>query len=637
MKKAHIWISFALFSILVTGRQWGLCAQDRPLQLDSLQQVLTNPSLSDSLRANTLLQIGSLMMRVSMDSSLFYAQESQKIISRLKNPRQSFTLLLLQGSQKAIQGQESEGLPLFLKALDLAEKFPETIPEDRKTATLSNIGGIYYSLGELDKAASYLKRAITILEKTDNSMILGDTYRGALLLYIAKKDSKAAKYYAEKAYAVYTAIGRELESKLVRLFLVNVAIMDGKFQDAYQELHDLLPFFQQANVPLHLGELQVLLGRAALETKRYPEAYQNLRAAVNTFHITKSALLLKDAHFHLNRYFEQKGPVDSAYFHYKQYKTQDSILLNQQKNREIKQTEAELLSRLKEQEYALLKQENRDIQLQNSVYLILFFSLCAVLIVVSLSMAALQKRKAFVESQNQEIGKLHKKAEQALEQSVRLSQEKQQLISLLSHDLRAPLEIIQINVALLEDKIPQPNPELQEIRENVRLIHEFSLRIMATQNIETLDIPLYLQPVPLDEVARYAINRFKTIAAQKSIQLVWKPASKAPAARADQFFLKECLANLVANAVHFSPPQGTVVISAKAQGQQVVLSVCDSGPGNPLFTGLPDPFKKPTQSATGIGYGLYLTQRYVQLMGGHISALTPPEGGATVEISLPAV
>jgi len=636
MKKTHIWISLTLLSTLITSRRGVLGAQDRPLQLDSLQQVLTNPALSDSLRANTLLQIGSLMMRVSMDSSMFYAQKSQKIISRLKNPQQDFTLLLLQGSQKAIQGRESEGLPLFLKALDLAEKFPEAIPEDRKTATLTNIGGIYYSLGEFDKAASYLKRAITILEKTGNSMMLGDTYRGTLLLYIAKKDSKAAQYYAEKAYAVYTALGRELEGKLVRLFLVNIDLTDGKFQDAYRQLHNLLPFFKQANVPLHLGELQAMLGRAALETKRYPEAYQNLHAARDKFQTTQSILLLRDVHFYLNRYFEQKGPVDSAYFHYKQYKIQDSILLNQQKNREIKQTEAEFLSRLKEQEYALLKQENRDIQLQNFVYLILFFSLCAVLIVVSLSMAALQKRKAFVESQNQEIGKLHKKAEQALEQSVRLSREKKQLISLLSHDLRAPLEIIQINVALLEDKIPQPNPELQEIRENARLIHEFSLRIMAAQNIETVDIPLYLQPVQLDDIARYAIKRFKTIAAQKSVRILWKPAPDAPTARADQFFLKECLANLLSNALKFSPPQGTVVIAAQMHAQQVLLSVRDSGIGNPHFTGEPNPFGKPVQSSTGIGYGLYLTQRYVQLMGGSIRASNHPEGGSVVEISLPA-
>ena len=636
MKNSHTRICLLLAFVFLLGRQHYLCAQGNPAALDSLQEVLKNPSISDSLRANTLLQLGSAMMRVSMDSSLYFMREAQKLIPEKNNPRQYFSLLSLQGSQKAIQGNPSEGLKIFLKALEIAEANPNQITEKQKASSLANIGGIFYALDEQEKAAFYLKKAIAILENSDFSINLGEIYRGLVLIYVASGDADAARLYARKALLCYTALKRELESNLIRLILVELSFPERKYQEAYEELQALLPFFQKANIPLHIGELQALLGRAALETGRYAEAYQNLRSAFGIFETTQSSKMQREVTYSLHRLFEIRGQIDSAYFYYKAYKFRDSILVSERNDKLVLKTKLDYDAKLQEQQYALLKQENRDIQLQNSIYLILFFSLCAVLIVVSLSTAALQKRKAFVESQNEEIGKLHQKAEQALEQSVRLSREKQQLISLLSHDLRAPLEIIQINVALLEDKIPQPNPELQEIRENARLIHEFSLRIMAAQNIETVDIPLYLQPVQLDDIARYAIKRFKTIAAQKSVRILWKPAPDAPTARADQFFLKECLANLLANALKFSPPQGIVVIAAQMHAQQVLLSVRDSGTGHPHFTGEPNPFGKPVQSSTGIGYGLYLTQRYVQLMGGSIRAFNHPEGGSVVEISLPA-
>ncbi len=635
MKNTLARIFLLLVLAFFSGRRLCVHAQGSP-SLDSLQGVLKNPSINDSLRANTFLQLSYAMLRISMDSSLYFAREAQKLIPEKTNLRQYFTFLLLQGSQKAIQGKSSEGLKIFLKALELAEANPEKIPENQKVLSLVNTGGIFYSLDEYEKAAFYLKKAIAILEKSRITINLGEAYRGLLLVYVASGNADAARLYARKALSVYTALDLDLESNLIRLTLVELSILDRKYQEAYEQLTELLPFFQKANIPLHLGEVQAQLGRAALETGRYPEAYQNLRSAFHLFKTTQSSKMQREVTRNLNRLFEIKGQTDSAYFYFKAYKFQDSILLRELNDKIVIKTKLDYDSRLQEQEYALLEQENRDIQLQNSIYLILFFSLCAVLVVVSLSMAALQKRKAFVEIQNEEIGKLHQKAEQALEQSVRLGQEKQQLISLLSHDLRAPLEIIQINVALLEDKIPQPNPELQEIRENARLIHEFSLRIMAAQNIETVDIPLYLQPVQLDDIARYAMNRFKTIAAQKSVRLLWHTAPDAPTVRADQFFLKECLANLLANALKFSPPQGTVVIAAQMHAQQVLLSVRDSGSGNPYFTGERNPFSKPVQSSTGVGYGLYLTQRYVQLMGGYIRAFNHPEGGAVVEIALPA-
>lgn len=610
-------------------------AQTESTELASLRQALVRHPQADSTRVALLIKYSGALLNVSVDSARVYAEQAKAIGQQLENPAIDYSILMIEGIIYSYRGQDNLGLDAFLGALDIASKYSSAVWRQRRFSSLTNIGGVYYNRADFDKANTYLQQAASLYSGFQIPE-LGNCYRGIAMNFLEKQRLDSARYYAEKALEVYHVFKQELPENQTRVFIAEIDRNTGHAQQAYNTCKELLPYFQQQNLPLPLAELHNTLGFSAMAIEKHTEALKSFQHSFQLANQIGSTALQRAASFNLNYFFDYHHQTDSAYHYFKLFTQLDQKLWNEEKNRAIANTEGFYQAKLKEQQNQLLLQENKDIQLQKSIYFLLLLGMTLGLIVVSVFTATIRKRNNFIEAQNQTLANLNEEIKTALEQTNRLDQEKQHLVSLLTHDLRAPLEIIQLNAMLLEGKMqPAVHPELEEIKENARLIHEFSLRIMAAQNIETLDIPLYLHPVNFDHVALYTIKRFQSLAKQKEINLLWSPSNPLPSAYADTFFLRECLANLLANAIRHTPAHGRIILSCHEEAQFTVFSVRDGGSGSPFFTGDDNPFVQPCQSSSSIGYGLYLTQRYIQLMGGKIRASNPAGGGALVEVFLP--
>jgi two-component system sensor histidine kinase KdpD len=100
------------------------------------------------------------------------------------------------------------------------------------------------------------------------------------------------------------------------------------------------------------------------------------------------------------------------------------------------------------------------------------------------------------------------------------------------------------------------------------------------------------------------------------------------------------LANLLSNALRYSPPGQPPVVTASEHGGQVEVRIIDHGPGVPA----PDwdriflPFQRlgDRDNATGVGLGLALSRGLIEAMGGTVTPETTPGGGLTMTVSLPA-
>jgi two-component system sensor histidine kinase KdpD len=113
-----------------------------------------------------------------------------------------------------------------------------------------------------------------------------------------------------------------------------------------------------------------------------------------------------------------------------------------------------------------------------------------------------------------------------------------------------------------------------------------------------------------------------------------------PEVLADPGLLERVLANLVANAVRYSPAASPPMVTGSALGDRVELRVIDRGPGIPaeardrVFA----PFQRlgDTDNTTGVGLGLALARGLTEAMGGTLSPEETPGGGLTMVVSLPA-
>jgi len=228
----------------------------------------------------------------------------------------------------------------------------------------------------------------------------------------------------------------------------------------------------------------------------------------------------------------------------------------------------------------------------------------------------------------------------------RLNEEKNRFLGIAAHDLRNPLNAIQMYSEFLIDEVG--NHLDSEHLEFITIIHDSSEFMLRLVN-DLLDVAqiesgkLYLEMLPIDLVTvleqNVAINR--TLAARKNIELALVLNERSVPATADKAKLEQVLNNLIGNAVKFSQPHTRVSVSIATDKNEVVISVSDQGPGIPrdelknLFTPFQRTSVRPTGDEKSTGLGLAIAQRIVRGHKGRIWVESEVGIGTTFYVSIP--
>jgi two-component system OmpR family sensor kinase len=211
-----------------------------------------------------------------------------------------------------------------------------------------------------------------------------------------------------------------------------------------------------------------------------------------------------------------------------------------------------------------------------------------------------------------------------------------------SHELRSPLSRlrVEIEVALRRPRDASEYVEtlcscLEEVDRLTRLVEE----LLALARLDAGQERRTSQAVSLQRLAQEALARLEVFARERSVHIALEQSSPetAKVAHAPASLV---LANLLDNAVKFSPPGGRVTVHMGTDGSEAVVSVCDSGPGIRIDE-LPHLFERfyrgssAHASSPGVGLGLALSQAIAQAHGGRIDASNLPAGGALFRVRLP--
>jgi len=214
-------------------------------------------------------------------------------------------------------------------------------------------------------------------------------------------------------------------------------------------------------------------------------------------------------------------------------------------------------------------------------------------------------------------------------------------VAALTHEIKSPLAAIRGAAELLREPLPE-DARLRftgNIEEQVGRAQDLVERMLELSALERRRALTQVESVPLAALADGVRQELAPFAEQRDVEL-FVDVDPALAVRGDRFLLHRALANLVKNAIEFSPREATVTVDAHAQRGRIDLTVRDHGAGLPDFAqervfekffSLP----RPDTGRKGTGLGLAFVREAAALHGGSARLGNHAEGGAVATLSLP--
>jgi PAS domain S-box-containing protein len=235
--------------------------------------------------------------------------------------------------------------------------------------------------------------------------------------------------------------------------------------------------------------------------------------------------------------------------------------------------------------------------------------------------------------------------EQLLEESQRTNRAKDQFLAMLSHELRNPLGAISSAVRLLQIAGGEAHTAqlardviTRQTRQLTRLVDD----LLDVTRVTTGKIVLARQALDLAEVVKRCVDTLRTAGKLEHHQLTVRAASVW--VWVDPTRLDQVIDNLLGNALKYTAAGGSVTVQVEAEGEAAVLHVEDSGVGipKPLQSQIFELFVQGETSldrgAGGLGIGLTLVRRLVELHGGSVEAFSDGPGcGSRFTVRLPSL
>jgi PAS domain S-box-containing protein len=229
----------------------------------------------------------------------------------------------------------------------------------------------------------------------------------------------------------------------------------------------------------------------------------------------------------------------------------------------------------------------------------------------------------------------------------RASRIKDEFLSTLSHELRTPLSAIVGWSQILRHRMSDADTDLQRglsaIDRNARIQVRLVEDLLDMSGILSGKLRLDIHSVDLGDVVTAALGSVAPVAAAKNIRLEWRPPPGRRRVRGDPNRLQQVVWNLLNNAIRFTPGDGTVRVALACHGEQIGMTVSDTGQGisAEFLPYVFDRFRQADSSTTrhhgGLGLGLAIVKHLAELHGGSVRvASAGPGQGATFTVELPA-
>jgi len=234
-----------------------------------------------------------------------------------------------------------------------------------------------------------------------------------------------------------------------------------------------------------------------------------------------------------------------------------------------------------------------------------------------------------VKERTAELEQRNKELDRANQNLKHLDQMKSEFVSLVSHELRAPLTTLSGGLELAMQSAESLPAQARHILETMvgesQRLNQLVQRILDVSRLEAGKLEINLGPVALRPLMEQAAN---VVLTSKGRTVEWKFTDNLPPVWADEIHLEEIIRNLMRNAEKYSPPDSVIHLCASQMDEKIRISVKDHGAGVPqeyqqyIF----DRFGRAYSGESappGWGLGLYFARKLITSQGGSIGVNSP--------------
>jgi signal transduction histidine kinase/tetratricopeptide (TPR) repeat protein len=525
---------------------------------------------------------------------------------------------------------------------------------------LNNIGIIYEAQNDYDKAIDYFNMALKVSSETDDSSTKAAAYNNLGLCFEAKKDYLTAMDY----YLKSMAINEEQDNKIgVSIALHNI----GGIYKIRQKYPKALEYFNRSlEITKEFNDLEgmandfFMIGEVYREVKLFPKAIDSYSKSLDIAHKINLKPIISDNYHSLFLLHKERQDYKKALFYHENYLNYKDSLFNENSSGKILELQAKYDFESKEREIDLLniRRELQEAEIKEKQTITLSLAAGLVLFIVLLFLSYRQfrlKQKAnkVLNSHNQNINfqniKLQTVNKKLLDSEAKLKNlnaTKDKFFSIISHDLRSPLNslsgLLQLIIKYSENLSKEEMIDITtRLDKSVNDLSNLLNNLLQWSMSQMGSLDFKPEKNNLKKIVNENLDLVRLQAENKGLQLKLDLRDNV-GVLCDKNMLNFILRNLLSNSIKFTSAGGTVSVEAKNIEGVCNIYVKDTGVGiNPenldkLFKLDEHYTTQGTNKETGTGLGLILCKEFVEKNNGTIKVESKQGVGTKFIIKLPS-
>jgi signal transduction histidine kinase len=585
------------------------------------KQMAFLASLSGDFTTALALDNQALNLAVALNDSLFISEA-----------------LNFLGNDYIELGEFDEAYYYFTQSFQAARAVRDTM---RMDIALQNVGSVFKEMGQFDIALQHFELSANLARQVNDL----DAFPYLLLeeadVRVRQKNfAEALKKIAEAKKQIRARKLTIIETRALRL-LAQIAFQQGDFGRAISYYDSMTVLYKKADNEYGIADAELGKSKIYLAQRKYDDAVAGLESSLAIAKQLNAKKLERECYFTLSQLAEARGDFKTSLAHFKQYKQVQDSLFSQDMMQKLFQGQLRFETANKDSEIASLSRareaQAEAMQRQEFVRNIL---------VVVVALSGILLFSVYRSGQRRiRINKLLMQHQEETRQRTleleQLNQVKDKFFSIISHDLRSPINALSSILNMMDKQQITPE-EFSRLNKELRVQFDHTKTLinnLLDWTLLQMD-KLRLQPerLALQPLVDENFKLLDSLNLKETLLENEVPASTF--VKADLNTINLILRNLILNGIKFTENGGRIRVSATEQEGQVKVAIADNGVGiapevqKILFDKTSGYSTRGTANEKGTGLGLILCKEFVEKNGGRIWLESEPGKGSTFYFTL---